>query len=63
MKTKETLEEFLISHLLVEFIPKLELWVEYNVFDSSTKDFYNTLIRLFKGQIRAWRRWRLLRNS
>lgn len=59
MKYESTLEMFLIRHLLEDFIPKFECWIEIEVKDDPSKDFYKTLIRLFKGQIKAWRRWRL----
>lgn len=55
---KENFSEFLITHLLDDFIPKWETWAEL-LLDPDSREFQLTLIRLFKGQIRAWRRLKL----
>ena len=53
--------KFLISHLLNDFIPKWEDWVK-GLEDENTADLHNSIIRLLKGQIKAWRLW-LIRNG
>lgn len=58
MNNPEDFSEFIITHLLEDFIPKWETWSELLVNENS-RFFHLTLVRLCKGQIRAWRRWKL----
>lgn len=50
--------KFLISHILDDFIPKWEAWVS-GVDNPNLAELHSSIIRLLKGQIKAWRLFRI----
>jgi hypothetical protein len=56
---KQSFSEFLTNHLVMDFIPKWEDWVDLNTNNIYERELHYSLIRLFKGQVKAWRRFNL----
>lgn len=59
MIVKQPFSDFLINHLVTVFIPKWEDWVDLNTNTIMERELHHSLIRLFKGQVKAWRRFNL----